>query len=619
MFSKVLIANRGEIAVRIIRALDELGVASVAVYSKLDRDAPHVGRAGESYNLGDGPAAENYLSVEKILDVAARAGAEAIHPGYGFLAENAPFARACEDAGIVFIGPPASAIEAMGSKTRARELMQAAGVPIVPGTTQPVATVADALRIAKGEVGFPVAVKAAGGGGGKGFRVALSENELEGAFEGSSREGEKFFSDPTVYLERYLHDPRHVEVQVLADRHGNVIHLGERDCSIQRRHQKVIEESPAPEWVVDPQLRERIGQIGVNAAKAVDYVGAGTIEGLFTTGEGTQDEPEYFFLEMNTRVQVEHCVTEMTTGIDIVKEGIKAAAGEELSYAQADVQLRGHAIECRINAEDASKNFAPAPGRIGAYREPTGPGVRVDSGVEAGGEVSPMYDPMVAKLIVWDADREQATRRMLRALGEFEIEGLKTLIPFHQALLATEQWANGETCRDLLEDKKWLKTLAFAAPTAPGATDQDEVETVEQTYAVEVSGRRFDVRVVGPPFAGGSGAAGGAAMNGSGAGAPRKAPKRGTDRRSASKSSSAGGPDTLPSPLQGNMWKVLVKQGDQVQEGQLLCIIEAMKMENEITAHKAGTIVELPIVEGAPIQAGAPIATITGAASEQGQ
>jgi len=286
MFSKVLVANRGEIAVRIIRALDELGVASVAIYSELDRDAPHVKRAGESYNLGDGPAAENYLSVEKILDAARRSGAEAIHPGYGFLAENAPFAQACEDAGIVFIGPPASAIEAMGSKTRARELMQAAGVPIVPGTTQPVATVADALRIAKDEIGFPVAVKAAGGGGGKGFRVALTEDELEGAFEGSSREGEKFFSDATVYLERYLHDPRHVEVQVLADRHGNVIHLGERDCSIQRRHQKVIEESPAPEWVVDSQLRERIGKIGVDAAKAVDYVGAGTIEGLFLRARG---------------------------------------------------------------------------------------------------------------------------------------------------------------------------------------------------------------------------------------------------------------------------------------------------------------------------------------------
>ncbi len=605
MFSKVLIANRGEIAVRIVRALEELGVASVAVYSELDRDAPHVARADESYNLGEGPAADNYLSVEKIIDAAKRSGAQAIHPGYGFLAENAPFAQACEDAGIVFIGPPASAIEAMGSKTRARELMQAAGVPIVPGTTEPVASVADALKIAKEQVGFPVAVKAAGGGGGKGFRVALTEDELEGAFEGSSREGEKFFSDPTVYLERYLHDPRHVEVQVLADRHGNVIHLGERDCSIQRRHQKVIEESPAPEWVVDPQMRERIGEIGVNAAKAVDYVGAGTIEGLFSIGES--GEPEYFFLEMNTRVQVEHCVTEMTTGIDIVKEGIRAAAGEELAYAQVDVQLRGHAIECRINAEDASKNFAPAPGKIGRYREPTGPGIRVDSGVREGGEVSPMYDPMVAKLIVWDADREQATKRMLRALSEYEIEGLKTLIPFHKALLATENWAKGETCKDLLEDKKWLKTLAFPAPAAiaAGSNEDEDAEKVERTYEVEVSGKRFDVRVLGAPFAGAVGA-----MNGAAGAVAGKAPKRGERRSTA-----GGGPDTLPSPLQGNMWKVLVKQGETVAEGQLLCIIEAMKMENEITAHKAGTISELPISEGAPIAAGAPIATIVSAES----
>ena len=595
MFSKVLVANRGEIAVRIVRALEEMGITSVAVYSELDRDALHVARADEAFNLGDGPAAENYLNVEKILDAARRSGAGAIHPGYGFLAENAPFAQACEDAGIVFIGPPPSAIEAMGSKTKARELMQAAGVPIVPGTTEPVATPADALKIAKQEIGFPVAVKAAGGGGGKGFRVALAEDELEGAFEGASREGEKFFSDPTVYLERYLPDPRHVEVQVIADRHGNVIHLGERDCSIQRRHQKVIEESPAPEWVVDEELRARIGKIGVEAARAVNYVGAGTIEGLLAPKEN--GEAEYFFLEMNTRVQVEHCVTEMTTGVDIVKEGIRAAAGEPLAYSQEDIALRGHAIECRINAEDASKNFAPAPGKIGAYSEPKGPGVRVDSGVGAGGEVSPMYDPMVAKLIVWDADREQATKRMLRALEEYEIEGLKTLIPFHQALLQTDQWAKGETCRDLLEDPAWLKTLAFEKATKAG--EEDEQTTIEQTYTVEVSGQRFDVKVVGPPLGGG------VAMNGS-APTGQAAPKR----SARAKSASAGGPDTLESPLQGNMWKVLVKQGDTVTEGQILCIIEAMKMENEITAHKTGTIAELPIVEGEPINAGAPIATI---------
>ncbi len=598
MFSKVLVANRGEIAIRIIRALEEMGISSVAVYSELDRDALHAKRAEESYNLGDGPASENYLDVAKILDTAKRCGAEAIHPGYGFLAENAAFAQACEDAGIVFIGPPASAIDAMGSKTKARELMKAAGVPIVPGTTEPVANPADALKIIKAEIGFPVAVKAAGGGGGKGFRVALSQDELEGAFEGASREGEKFFSDGTVYIERYLPDPRHVEVQILADRHGNVIHLGERDCSIQRRHQKLIEESPAP--IVDEKLRAHIGSIGVEAARAVDYVGAGTIEGLLQDGE-------YFFLEMNTRVQVEHCVTEMTTGIDIVKEGIRAAAGEPLSVTQEQVLLRGHAIECRINAEDASKNFAPAPGKIGRYREPSGPGVRVDSGVGEYGEVSPMYDPMVAKLIVWDSDREQATRRMLRALEEYEIEELKTLIPFHKALLATEQWAKGETCRDLVEDRKWLKQLAFE-PVAP-AQAEDEEAKVEHSYTVEVSGKRFDVRVIGPP---GSYVAGPPAGANGSAPAGRAKPKR----AARSSSGGGGGADTLPSPLQGNMWKVLVNKGDTVQEGQLLCIIEAMKMENEITAHKSGVIVELPITEGAPIAAGAPIVTISSPAAE---
>src|SRR6201990_2464460 len=431
MFTRVLVANRGEIAVRVIRALDELGIESVAVYSEADRDAQHVKRATEAYLLGPGPATESYLNVDKLIEVIKESGAEAVHPGYGFLAENAAFARRLEEEGITFIGPPAGAIEAMGSQTRARELMQQAGVPIVPGTTDPVESVEKAAEIAE-EIGYPVAVKAAGGGGGKGFRVALEAAKLKDAFEGAAREGEKFFGDATVYLERYLLDPRHVEVQVLADGHGNVVHLGERDCSLQRRHQKLVEEAPAP--AVNEELRAKIGKIATDAAAAVNYTGAGTIEGLLQEGE-------YFFLEMNTRVQVEHCVTEMVTGIDIVKEGIRVAAGEKLSIAQDDLELRGHAIECRINAEDASKNFAPAPGRIGDYREPTGPGVRVDSGVTEGSEVSPMYDPMVAKLIVWDADREQATQRMLRALGEYEIEGLKTLIPFHTALLKTEQWA----------------------------------------------------------------------------------------------------------------------------------------------------------------------------------
>src|ERR671916_752483 len=488
MFTKVLVANRGEIAVRVIRALDELGIASVAVYSEADRDAQHVRRATEAYLLGPGPAAESYLNLDKLLEVIEASGAEAVHPGYGFLAENAAFARRLEEAGVTFIGPPASAIDAMGSKTRARELMQGAGVPIVPGTTEPVETLEEAARIAE-EIGYPIAVKAAGGGGGKGFRVALEPDNLKDAFDGAAREGEKFFSDPTVYLERYLPDPRHVEVQVLADKHGTVVHLGERDCSIQRRHQKLIEESPAP--MVDEELREKIGKIATDAAEAVGYTGAGTIEGLLQDGE-------YFFLEMNTRVQVEHCVTEETTGVDIVREQILIAAGEKLSFSQDDIRLPGHAIECRINAEDASKNFAPAPGTVAHYREPSGPGVRVDSGVLAGSEITPLYDPMVAKLIVWDADRETATRRMTRALREFEIEGVKTLIPFHKAIMASEQWARGETCRDLIEDREWLRRLAF--PKAE-RKDDEGAELEERTYTVEVSGKRFDVVVHGEAIA----------------------------------------------------------------------------------------------------------------------
>jgi acetyl-CoA/propionyl-CoA carboxylase, biotin carboxylase, biotin carboxyl carrier protein len=597
MFSKILIANRGEIAVRIIRALDELGIASVAVYSELDRDAPHVRRAGEAYLLGGAKPADGYLDVARILEIVQESGAEAVHPGYGFLAENAAFARACEEAGVVFIGPPASAIDAMGSKTRARELMQKAGVPIVPGTTEPVLDLEAAGTIAE-EIGYPIAVKAAGGGGGKGFRVALKPEELQAAFEGAAREGEKFFSDATVYLERYLPDPRHVEVQILADAHGHTIHLGERDCSIQRRHQKLIEEAPAPEWIVDDALRERIGKIAVEAAEAVGYRGAGTVEGLLAS-----DTKDYFFLEMNTRVQVEHCVTEMTTGIEIVKEGIRAAAGEPLSVAQDDVVLRGHAIECRINAEDASKKFAPAPGRIGSYVEPSGPGVRVDSGVRAGSEITPMYDPMVAKLIVWDADREQATRRMLRALGEFEIEGLKTLIPFHRALLATEQWSRGETCRDLLEDRDWLKALAFPKAPARGDGDDDEAETVEQTYTVEVSGRKFDVKVIGPPPAAAPAVNGGATAGGA-------LPKPRRAQRQNGRRADPGSSDTLASPMQGSIWKVPVKQGQQVAEGDVVTIIEAMKMENEITAHKAGVIAELPIREGDSIASGETLAVI---------
>jgi acetyl-CoA/propionyl-CoA carboxylase biotin carboxyl carrier protein len=586
VFQKVLIANRGEIAIRVARTLKEMGIGSVAVYSEIDRDAPHVREADEAFLIGPAVPGESYLNIAKIIETAKEAGAEGIHPGYGFLAENAEMARACDEAGITWIGPPPEAIEAMGSKTKAREIMEQAGVPIVPGSTE-VAKDLDAARKQADEAGYPVACKAAGGGGGKGFRVAMTADDLEEAFEGSAREGEKFFSDDRVYIERYLEDPRHVEVQVLADGHGNVIHLGERDCSIQRRHQKVIEEAPGPH--VDEEMRARIGKIATDAAAAVGYRGAGTIEGM-------QVGDEYFFLEMNTRVQVEHCVTEMVTGIDIVREQILIAAGEPLSIAQEDVKLNGWSIECRINAEAAHKKFAPAPGPIGdSYREPSGPGVRVDSGVERGSEVTPMYDPMVAKLIVWDADREKATRRMLRALAEYDSGGLTTLIPFHEAILGTEQWAKGETCRDLMEDTEWLKSTAPADPKPPEPSE-DGGEMVSRDYKVEVSGKLFDVKVIGEAVAGGAAPAAGG----------KKPPKR--ERKAGSGGGASS--ESLPSPLQGTVFKVAVEKGAEVAEGDLICVIEAMKMENEIVAHRAGKVEELNVAEGDSVSSGDVLAVI---------
>src|SRR6201994_3840587 len=587
MFKKVLIANRGEIAIRVARTLREMGIGSVAVYSEIDRDAPHVRAADEAFLIGPALPSESYLNIAKIIETAKEAGAEGIHPGYGFLAENADMARACAEAGITWIGPPPESIEAMGSKTKAREIMAEAGVPIVPGSTGAPPD-RGAARKQADEAGYPVACKAAGGGGGKGFRVAMTPDDLQEAFEGSAREGEKFFGDPRVYIERYLEDPRHVEVQVLADSHGNVIHVGERDCSIQRRHQKVIEEAPGPH--VDEEMRERIGKIATDAAAAVGYRGAGTIEGM-------QVGDEYFFLEMNTRVQVEHCVPEMIGAPNTAREQIRAAAGEPLSISQDEVDLRGWSIECRINAENAAKKFAPAPGPIGkSYREPSGPGVRVDSGVEGGGEVSPMYDPMVAKLVVWDVDREKATRRMVRALDEYDSGGLQTLIPFHKAILRTEQWAKGEPCRDLMEDTDWLKSTAPEQVAAPEPSEEGG-EIVTRDYKVEVSGRLFDVKVIGeaaaaaaaPPAAGG-----------------RKPPKR--DRAAAG--AAAASSESLPSPLQGTILKVAVAEGAEVNEGDLICVIEAMKMENEITAHRSGKVTSLNVAEGAAIGSGDVIAVI---------
>ena len=579
-FTKVLVANRGEIAIRVFRALAEMGITSVAVYSEADRDADFVRAADEAYLIGPGPATESYLVADRILDVAARSGAEAVHPGYGFLAENASFARACAKAGVVFIGPPPEAIEAMGSKIEARALMERSGVPIVPGVTDPVADVPAARQIAD-EIGYPVAVKAAAGGGGKGFRVALTDADLEGAFEGARRESEKFFADSVVYLERYLPDPRHVEVQILADAHGSTIHLGERDCSVQRRHQKLVEESPSP--VVGEELRVRMGEASVRAAEAVGYVSAGTLEYL-VAGD------EFFFLEMNTRIQVEHTVTEMVTGIDLVREQIQLAAGEPLSVTQEEVAARGHAFECRINAEDPRRGFIPAPARITRWRPPEGPGVRLDSGVSEGSDIPDIYDPMVAKLIVHDVDRESARQRMLRALAEFEVAGPPTLIPFHRWLFAQEDFIAGGACHAELAALEAGELELPGDDPAPADDDAEAPELTERAFTAEVSGRRFEVTLRYP-------------AEDDGAGATRRR------RKPRGAASAAGGtssdPDAVLSPMQGTVLRVDVAAGDAVEAGQVVAVVEAMKMENEVTAHRAGTVATVETEAGAAVAAGA--------------
>ena len=566
-FTKILVANRGEIAVRIFRTLRELGIGTVAVYSEPDRRGLHVIGADEAYLIGPGPAAESYLRGDRIVEAALRAGADAIHPGYGFLAENAAFAREVEDAGLVWIGPPPEAIEAMGSKIAARERMHAAGVPIIPGTTQQAESVDDVFAAAL-EIGFPVAIKASAGGGGKGLKIATSVDEVERAYDTARREGEAYFADSSVYVERYLDDPRHVEVQVLADDHGNVIHLGERDCTIQRRHQKLVEETPSP--AVDDALRVRIGKIAVDAARAVGYRSAGTIEGLLAP------DGSYYFLEMNTRVQVEHTVTEAVTGIDIVREQILIAAGQPISFTQEDVVLRGHAIECRINAEDVARGFLPSPGRITAYREPAGIGVRVDSGVGAGDEISDLYDPMIAKLIVHDVDRERARHRMLRALDEFVIEGPTTLLGFHRALLTTACFIDGGTCNGIVESEelaeraKKLERLSHET----SVSDSRQVGTRERLVAVELDGRRHEVRLhtAEPAWAD-------------------------LARRHKERSKGLTGAETgaVASPMQGTVLSVNVADGDPIQAGGLVCVVEAMKMENEIVSHRDGVVSGLSV------------------------
>ena len=585
-FSKVLVANRGEIAIRIFRTLREMGIASVAVYSEVDRDAPFVRHADEAYLIGPGPATESYLVIDKILEVAADSGAEAIHPGYGFLAENAGFARACAEAGVVFIGPPPEAIDAMGSKVEARALMDGAGVPIVPGVTEPVETVEAARSIAE-EIGYPIAVKAAAGGGGKGFRVAPQPGDLEGAFEGARRESEKFFADSVVYLERYLPEPRHVEIQILADDHGATIWLGERDCSVQRRHQKLVEETPSP--VVGDDLRRRMGEASVRAAEAVGYRSAGTLEYL-VAGE------DFYFLEMNTRIQVEHTVTEAVTGVDLIREQVRIAAGLPMSLGQDDVQPRGHAFECRINAEDAENRFLPTPGPIGAYREPSGPGVRVDSGVEPGAVIAEIYDPMVAKLIVWDVDREAARRRMLRALSEYVVEGPRTLIPFHRWLFEQQDFIDGGACHEQLAAMADAPT-ALGGDTPPQeGVEAEEDGRIARDFLAEVDGRRFAVRLHYTPH-------GGAVAPP----APRKKKKR---SGSGSGSAAAADPDAIASPMQGTVLRVEVAPGDTIDAGQVVVIVEAMKMENEVGAHRAGTVAEVAVEAGGPVDAGAVLVTL---------
>jgi acetyl-CoA/propionyl-CoA carboxylase, biotin carboxylase, biotin carboxyl carrier protein len=575
-FSKILVANRGEIAIRIFRTLRELGIGTVAVYSEADRGSLHVAAADEAYLIGPGPAPESYLNQERLLETARRAGAEAVHPGYGFLAENADFARACEAAGLVWMGPPAEAIDVMGSKTAAREAMHAAGVPIVPGTTTPVESAEDVRRLGE-ELGWPIAIKASSGGGGKGLKVVPGPDDAERAYESAQREGEAYFSDPDVYVERYLEDPRHVEIQILADAHGNVIHLGERDCTIQRRHQKLVEETPSP--AVGDELRERIGRLGIDAARAVGYRSAGTIEGLLDR-DGT-----YFFLEMNTRIQVEHTVTELVTGLDLVREQVLIAAGEPLSLSQDDVRLTGHAIECRINAEDPSNGFLPSPGRITSYREPAGPGVRVDSGVTLGSEVVGLYDPLIAKLVVHGVDRDHARRRMLRALDEYEVGGVTTLLGFHRALLEHPCFVAGETCHGVVESEELAERADQLSHQQTTLATSPDGRLRERVSSVELDGRLYEVRalVPEPPFA-------------ELARRRRERTGRGAHHGAAK--------DAVVTPMQGTVLAVEVADGDEVRAGQVVCIVEAMKMENEITAHREGIVTELSIEPGQAVTTG---------------
>ena len=576
----ILIANRGEIAVRVVRACRELGIRAIAVYGEGDEDALHVQLADDARRIPDGPGLP-YLRQEGIIAIARAAGADAIHPGYGFLAENGSFAEAVTSAGLIFIGPSANAIHAMGEKVAARLFGTRAGGGPGPGTTVPVARARDAI-VAAAEIGYPIAVKASGGGGGRGFRVARSEEELPKAFEGSRGEAERYFANPDVYLERYLEHPRHIEVQVFGDAHGTIVAIGERDCSIQRRHQKLVEEAPSP--AVTPALRQRLLDASETLSAAVDYVGAGTIEYLL------DDDGSFYFLEMNTRIQVEHTVTEMVTGIDLVKEQIRVAGGAPLSFGREARETHGWAIECRINAEDPGRDFAPVPGTITAYREPAGFGVRVDSAMVPGGTIHAGYDSLIAKLVTWGRDRDEAIARMQRCLSDYVIDGVPTTIPFDQLALAEPGFLDGGATTTFVGDHPEL-----IPPPWEGAATEAKEDTHRERLLVEVDGQRFDVVVHG--------------------GEPSRSPRTETRSRPARRSGGAttaasNGGDDLVSPIQGTVIRVEVAEGDAVAAGALVCVVEAMKMENELVAHQAGTIASLPIAVGEGVKVGDVVATI---------
>jgi acetyl-CoA/propionyl-CoA carboxylase biotin carboxyl carrier protein len=604
---KVLIANRGEIAVRVMRTCRELGIPTVAVYSDVDRDALHVRHADEAYALGGQTAAESYLNTAAILDAISRSGATAVHPGYGFFSENADFARTVTGAGVIWIGPPPTAIELMGDKVTSRRTATAADVAGVPGTLDPVTKPDEVLAFAE-EHGYPVAIKAAFGGGGRGMKVVRDAASVPDAMESAQREAQAYFGRPEIYVERYLERPRHVEVQIFCDSHGNGVYLGERDCSVQRRHQKLIEESPAPG--LTEETRRAMGEAALKVAAACGYVNAGTVEFLYEPPGGTPGpgDGDFYFLEMNTRLQVEHCVTEMVTGVDLVAEQLRVAAGGKLSFTQESIERRGHAIECRINAEDPANGFRPTPGLITKWVRPDGFGVRTDAGYDAGLEVSQYYDNLMAKLVTWGPDRESARRRMLRALAEFEIEGVRSTIPAQAALLAEPAFIEAKHSTKWLEEEVDPELLTAAATAAAPATttsaDSGAEPLIARTVPVEVDGRRFEVKVwlpESPEIPAGAGATAGA-----------KAGRAGRARSAAGGGGGgAAGSGEVTSPMQGTIVKTLVAVGDAVELAQAVVVLEAMKMENHITAEKAGTVSEVRVSAGDTVGTGDVLVVIT--------